>query len=200
MTVLAAIRAATRLRHENLETSSRIVERLLSPSGRRQVLSALYGLHREAERVLLPWLAPLADLQYQQRLKLPCLALDLKALGLGSGDIPMGSSAPRLASTAEAVGFAYVLEGATLGGRVIAKRLSKAGVMHAGASFFDVYGSAAGAQWKVFCHVLEREGSTNPAAAVRGACAGFDFMRQGLMLPVEEDGVGDCEPIAERAA
>lgn len=180
MTVLDDIRAATRRRHDNLESDSKIVERLLTPEGRREVLSALYGLHQEAERVLLPWLAPLPDLHYERRLKLSCLGHDLKALGVGPRDLPTIYSVPDLGSTAEALGFAYVLEGATLGGRVIAKQLSRAGGTLAGTSFFDVYGDAAGTHWKAFCRVLERECSASPAGSVRGACAGFDFMREGL--------------------
>lgn len=181
MTVLDQIRAATRSRHDNLECNAQIVERLMSPHARQEVMSALFCLYQQAELCLVPWLTPLADLDYERRRKLAHLAADLKALGVSPGQLPKGSPAPHLQGTAEALGFAYVLEGATLGGRVIRKRLARAGTPLEGTGFFDVYGAAAGARWKSFCEILERECSANSGAAVSGACAGFDFMQTGLM-------------------
>ncbi len=181
MTVLDDIRTATRQQHADLEAGSAIMERLLNLDGRRDVLSALYWVHQEAERVLFPRLAAIGDLDYQGRLKLPSLREDLKALGVSARELPRsGPPAPVTGDTAEALGFAYVLEGATLGGRVIMKRLAAAGSPTAGTSFFDVYGNAAGARWKRFCCVLNRECSQSSEAAVRGSWAGFEFARRGL--------------------
>ena len=88
---------------------------------------------------------------------------------------------PPVPGPAYAFGFAYVLEGATLGGRVIHKRLRAIGHSLEGVSFFDAYGPLTGSRWRSFCEILERECAGREAEAVTGACEGFAFVRGGLM-------------------
>lgn len=73
-----------------------------------------------------------------------------------------------------ALGSMYVLEGAALGGQVIARRVAAQfglGPEH-GAAFFNGWGSRTGAMWREFQQVLERhdaEGGDRPAARAAAA-------------------------------
>lgn len=185
ISVLAQIRQATRARHDELEAGADILERLACPARRRQLLEAFLGLYEPAEAALRRRLSDLPGLDFHARMKSPALHGDLKALGAAPGELAALSRAapPELAGTAHALGFAYVLEGSTLGGRVIRKRLRAAGLPLEGTSFFDVYGPAAGRRFTDFCAVLERESAGQADAAVAGALLGFDYVREGLVSP-----------------
>lgn len=178
MSVLAAIREATGAAHEELETGLDVLSRLGTLDGRRRLLADFHALYEPAEGALAPRLAAVPGLAYAERLKLPLLLDDLRALG---GQTPAPAEAPRLRELPHALGFAYVLEGATLGGRVIRKRVAAAGQSFTGLSFFDAYGPAAGRRWMDFCEVLERECTASPSEALLGAKEGFAYMTAGLL-------------------
>ena len=65
----------------------------------------------------------------------------------------------------------YVLEGSTLGGRMILRELSLRGVSDARLAFLDPYGSETGSFWRAFLHVLGRETGEDDIA-VQAACRG----------------------------
>ncbi|MFC3080057.1 biliverdin-producing heme oxygenase [Phenylobacterium terrae] len=180
MSVLAELRRATRDRHDDLEASAGIVERLARPNERRRLLEAFLSLYEPAEAALRPQLETIPDFAFDARLKTPALRRDLRSLGV-QADRAAPLPPPALTSRAHALGFAYVLEGSTLGGRVIRKRLRAAGAPLEGTSFFDVYGSDTGRRWQDFCAVLERECAGRAAEAVAGAVLGFDYVRSGLV-------------------
>lgn len=114
---------------------------------------------------------------------MPALRDDLRALRIEVAErrLDLNARFPALGGVDEALGFAYVLEGATLGGRVIRKRVAAAGASLVGLSFFDVYGPATADQWKRFCVVVERECASGVAKTVEGALAGFGFVRAALL-------------------
>lgn len=180
MSVLAELRRATRERHDDLEGNAGVLERLVSLDGRRQLLEAFLSVYEPAEAALRTHLDPIAGLDFEHRLKTPALRRDLKSLG-ARGEAAATALPPALASRAHALGFAYVLEGSTLGGRVIRKRLRAAGVTLEGTGFFDIYGADTGRRWQDFCAVLERECAGSEGEAVAGAARGFDYVRAGLV-------------------
>jgi heme oxygenase len=71
----------------------------------------------------------------------------------------------------------YVLEGSSLGARVIRKQAAAQGQDMTGLSFLDPYGAAVGERWKAFTAVLARECPADDHQAVedvvRGGVAGF---------------------------
>lgn len=180
--VLTRLRRATRTRHEELETNAGVLERLAHPGSRRGLLEAFLSLYEPAEAALRPHLEAVDGLDFAERQKVPTLLRDLRALGAGEDELAQipRAAGPRLAGRAQAIGFAYVLEGSTLGGRVILKRLRAAGLPLDGLGFFDIYGAAAGRRFSQFCAVLERECADHSGEAVAGAVLGFDYVRQGL--------------------
>ena len=105
---------------------------------------------------------------------------------LGASPLPASLEARRCTSaetTSELLGRAYVLEGAVLGGAVIAKRLGLTyGTSYPGRHF---YGDSRAAlqTWR---SRRERLGSWvcsagDPVLFIRGACAAFEDIRSGLM-------------------
>ncbi len=75
-----------------------------------------------------------------------------------------------------ALGYAYVIEGSTLGGRVILKHINQAlKIEQEGAKFFGGYGAETGKYWKdflqAFCiYILSNKGEEE---AIKGAIDGF---------------------------
>jgi heme oxygenase len=118
------------------------------------------------------------------RPKLPALRLDLAALGL---EPPAPGPGPVPAELNLALGGLYVLEGATLGGRVIARHLRRhLGEPLVGGTFLDFHGDQAAAAWRRFGRALEAlatEGLLIPDQAGRGACTVFAQVWRMLALP-----------------
>jgi heme oxygenase (biliverdin-IX-beta and delta-forming) len=188
MTVLDDIRRATKPKHDVLECGLDIFRRLECAASHRALMGAYYSLYAPAEAALASYLTPIPGLCFRDRLKTATLLRDLCALGVNEShlvDLPQAHMPP-LRETAQALGFAYVLEGATLGGRMIRKQITAMGNPLIGMNFFDVYGPATGTRWKEFCVVLERECAGNAPAAVEGSLAGFAFMSTGLMFEGSE--------------
>jgi heme oxygenase len=91
------------------------------------------------------------------------LRQDLAALGVAADFVPR-ADIPTPASFAHALGEMYVLEGATLGGHLIARDLrARLGPPIAGATcFFDGRGRALGPMWQTFRAALDAFGQTRP--------------------------------------
>lgn len=158
---------APRLRHACRSVHARLHHHpLLAPLLGTGVTRAAYGRVLRAYHAFYAWIeAALVDYEtratpafrYSPRLKLPQLAADLAALGLACPPA-LEAPPPALASDAEYLGACYVLEGSTLGGRVIAAQLGpRLGLEPArGLSFFLCYGAEADARWSEFGAALER--------------------------------------------
>ena len=180
--VLARLRLATSHAHQTLEDHLNAIESLSSPTDRRMLVARYYDMHASADFALDAWLGEVADLNQASRRRTPQLVGDMSVLGL---TIPPPARLPRVivASGAEALGFLYVLEGSSLGGRVIAKALRAKGSDMRGLSFLDPYGDQAGGRWKSFLAVLERDGGDDLEGVVRGALAGFRHAACCLTAP-----------------
>ena len=97
---------------------------------------------------------------------------------------------PTLPGRGAALGSLYVLEGSTLGGRVIARAMHNDFGVGAenGASFFGARGPHALGQWHEFCALLERElGGDEPALAQACAAANETFAALSTMFRRQSD-------------
>lgn len=185
MGVLDHLRAATRADHERLERRLDIMRRLADSRGRRHLLARFLGIYDSFEAALAPQLAAMPELGFDQRRKTGWLGEDLSALGLDHGEISALPRAPRPAidNAAQALGVAYVLEGATLGGHVIRKQADRLGLDAASLRFYESYGPETPAMWRRFCAVLEQRCSSaeESAQAVSGACFTFRSIEAWLL-------------------
>lgn len=181
--VLDRLRAATAAAHSELDSRLNVIDRLSTLNGRRAMVPRYYRMHRSAEQAAWSWLESIQELDLPARGRLPLLTADLEALGVASP--AEGGEAMAFGSHAEALGLLYVLEGSTLGGRMIRKAIGARESDLTGLSFLDPYGSSTGVRWRDFLKVMEREAAHDPEAAVRGAIRGFEHAGTCLF-----DGVG----------
>jgi heme oxygenase len=129
-----------------------------------------------------------------------CLVDDLVSLGSDPAVEPRATLAilPELPSFAHALGALYVVEGATLGGRLILRDLeARLGPQICGATrFFGSRGDAVGPTWSCFRAALDGFGLEQPrlcADAVTGAERTFITM-QAWFSPFCAGRVLDHEP------
>ncbi len=144
---------------------------------------------RVMHRFFLAWEAPLFDalacvdsgLTLAERGKVSLLSADLASLRLSPLDAPCAVPADVVASPATALGAMYVLEGSTLGGRMIERHCAVPLGMspsHGGA-FYHGYGARTGALWHAFGAVLESHDTDaqQRAAMLHGARSCFGALR-----------------------
>ncbi len=184
--VLSQVRAATAAQHADLDSRLDVFARLASAEGRRQFVAAQFSLHAAVEPLLQAMLGAIDGLSIGARQKSAVLREDLIALGFSRTQIEQLTQerAPALDDAHHALGFAYVLEGATLGGRVIRRIAAARGLSLEGLGYLDAYGEDVAVRWRAFCDVLEREGRLDIEAVVRGAIEGFAYAADILLAPV----------------
>jgi heme oxygenase len=152
---MAALRLRTRAAHERLEATVDLRSLTVSRAGYAETLSVFYGIYAVLEPALwqaVPW--TLLGLDAEQRRKLPLLLEDLAALGIDYRSLPLCSEIPDVSSVERALGALYVLEGSTLGGKLIRRELQRG--LGLESRFFSSYGASVGSMWRDFTCALER--------------------------------------------
>jgi heme oxygenase len=186
------LRAATAGAHRDLETALDLLADPLSRDRLTAVLMGFWGFHAAWEPQLLrqgAWAGLMAG-----RLRQDLIAGDLMALGLSQADI---EALPRCAAAAElaaepapALGSIYVLEGSSLGGKIISRALSRAPwAPPGGLRYFDPYGERTGPMWRAFQGALTSASTpaTDPAVET-GALETFALLQRWL-APADPQGV-----------
>jgi heme oxygenase len=90
------------------------------------------------------------------RRKLGLLTRDIVLLGDDPAALAVCKAPPRLENLAQAVGCSYVLEGSTLGGRVISRHVQGRLGPDVPRSFLECYGANTGDSWQEFRAALSR--------------------------------------------
>jgi heme oxygenase len=192
--LLAALRAGTADLHARAEAAFVLGAPGVTRREYAAVLARLHAFYAAAEAAVATWADALAvyGLDLAPRRKAPLLARDLLALG----ERPAAAAAARpldLPTPAHVLGALYVLEGATLGGQLLRRRLGPAlGLApERGLAFFSAYGAAVGPMWRRFGEAVARfdaaapeaEGPIVRAHAVAGARATFAAFEREVVLP-----------------
>jgi heme oxygenase len=152
-TILQRLRQETAQQHAALEARLPLLDGSLTRDAYRHLLGRFWGYYAPLEACLLGVMQRHAlDFDYTVRQKTPLLERDLQALGVAAGSMPRCASLPALAELAQLLGCLYVIEGSTLGGRLITQRLSGHLALRAdsGGAFFSGYGAATAARWHEF--------------------------------------------------
>jgi heme oxygenase len=192
-TIHTTLKEGTRDLHRTLEARlSPILSEALSLDQYTEILKKLYAFYQPIESQLL-CISPWGDtaLNLQQRRKLPFLFDDLVSLHVDPDQIaaiPFCTHLPTLESVPQALGCLYVLEGSTLGGKIITSRLKEN--LHLdparGCGFFNSYGKDVGILWRGFLDALsqytQRHG--NEQVILASACQTFAAMDQWLAAPL----------------
>lgn len=158
-TVRQSLRLGTAAAHERLhglQPFADLAAGRLTRAGYAALLHRLFGFHLavEASLAAAPSLARFGiDLGARRRSGM--LRQDLRVLGAPAPGTVM-APLPRITTAAEAMGRLYVTEGATLGGRILARGLDRLlGPGDGGRAFLLGHGARHGAMWAGFCAALE---------------------------------------------
>jgi len=161
--IMALLKESTREYHDRLESnpfSNRILQEEITIEEYRKVLERFYGFYHPVEASLIQALdGSFQEIDFHTRRKVPLLEKDLIALGHRQESIrrlTRCSDTPELTNQHYAFGILYVLEGATLGGQIISRHLSKklALTPETGSAFFSSYQNQVGARWQSFKNML----------------------------------------------
>ena len=188
--VLTRLRLETRSEHEAVE---RVLDLMggLSNNSYRQRLVQFYGFYRPLEAALQIRCAKQSDshsfevLQLQKLLprlhKSLLLRQDLHQLGITAAGLAQCRALPPIQTYAEVLGCLYVLEGATLGGRMITQHVQATlGITPtSGGSFFDGYAGQTARMWNALRQTLLSAAVDAQAenAMVASAVATFTCLR-----------------------
>ena len=173
--ILALLKQRTTPVHKRLEHGLGLDRNLHTLADYRRLLCGFYGLYAPLEIALeAVFEAHPLPLDFAARRKVPWLERDLHALGLSAPElraIPHCPTLPALGNLAAALGCLYVLEGATLGGQVIARYVAQTwGLTPAhGSAFFHSYGARVGECWRAFGAVLSAYAAGAPQEHILGA-------------------------------
>ena len=169
--VRARLRAATAAAHERMHAHPGFAAAAAGQIGLgdyRRLLARLYGFHAPFEQAAREAVTTNDfELDIDDRARCPALRADLTALGLtpeAIARLPQQAPRPTFGSETALLGALYVIEGSTLGGLQIARRLEGiAGEASSeeGRRFFLGRGDRQGAMWRVFVARLESL-STDP--------------------------------------
>jgi len=166
--------------HQRLEAQLGLFEPEFSINRYVQVLQIFYGFYAPVEASLVGLTAARPGFGFPLRARSGLIESDLLALGLSRrelAELPRCTNLPRLSCPEDLAGCLYVLEGACLGGQVIAPRLGhRLGVAKgSGASFFVGDSEATSARWILVLDWLEelvRAGARREEITA-SACATF---------------------------
>ena len=148
--VLTRLRAETRAEHEAVERVLDLMDAALSADAYRHRLAQFYGFYDPLEAALQTRCSTQLAMVLPRLNKTALLRQDLQRLGVNTVKLQLCTDLPPIQTEAEVLGCLYVMEGATLGGRLITQHVQATfGIMPAsGGSFFEGYGAATGKMWQ----------------------------------------------------
>ncbi len=141
------LRAETAEAHARLESATGFDIHRPDAACAVQMLEDFYLVLRHAE----PTIFSLLPKRLAERARLAQLQADLHELGRQTGTVLRPTEIWLPSTETQALGALYVLEGSTLGGKIISKALRQMlDWPLRGTSYFDPYGSRTGAMWASF--------------------------------------------------
>jgi len=157
--LLEKIKQLTAQNHTAMENSNLmkpIIDRELSLESYQNILIKFYGFFQPLENSINRF----SDIHnylpdFETRRKSSAIMDDLHKLGC-IDEISLCKDLPEIKTSSQALGCLYVMEGSTLGGRIISRIIKETLLLDngSGASFFSGYGEETGKKWKLFCEAL----------------------------------------------
>lgn len=182
---LKSLRNATERHHHKVEAELDLLRPSLRLADYVALLERFYGFHRLWE----PHVAALLETElpdfFRPRRKLQNIEADLRHLGHGTEDLSALASChnlPPLGSVGAALGSLYVIEGSTLGGRILARHFGEhLGVRpEAGCRLFSGYEERTGQMWKAFGEVMAIRSPAEDQDMLTAAVATFESLGEWL--------------------
>lgn len=177
------LKQATHELHVSLESALGLLSPPMDRGRVTTLIARFYGFHAAWEPALTGLIADEAFLAPRRRASLA--AGDLAALGLSTAEIdalPRCRDAASFTDEGAAWGSLYVMEGSTLGGKVITRRLAEEDWLPAsGLGYFDPHGEHTGTRWRETRERLTAlTGTALEQAVIDGARATFQRLAAWL--------------------
>jgi heme oxygenase len=182
------LRERTKATHEALEHSMfPFIKNVHDISTYAKLLQIFYGYYKPLQNAIDVQIDQTLFPDYPNLRKTEWILEDLTALGQTVPEIPLCKLDFYIASHAAAMGALYVMEGSTLGGKIICKTIAinLEKDEKEGFKFFNGYGNETGGRWKTFLASLDSYSDTNVEDAIidsaNNVFVGFKkFMEQNL--------------------
>ena len=152
MEIFAYLKTHTAELHKGVEGRLPFFSPAFDMEQYKRVVSSFYGYLFPVERTM----SVAADFQHSvdllSRRKTPALQNDLRSLSIDDSTLRLRSALPDLSNESRLSGYLYVIEGSTLGGQIISRRLAETLRLgpQTGAAYFYGYGGDTAARWKDF--------------------------------------------------
>lgn len=179
-TFLERLRTKTADSHTKLEELP-VSKSIMKPNVTQQeyinYLQLMHDVIKDAERNVFPSLSHIVADDLIDKNRTERLEKDLQLLGQPKTDCKTVFENASGYSNAFALGILYVLEGSTLGGRVIYKNINTALGLDAdsGLFYFAGYGGQTGSHWRTFLETVIKYESDNNAEEEITAGAEFAY-------------------------
>ena len=121
------------------------------------VLKMFYGFFHPLEKTIRQYISKEILSDINERRNSRFIVTDLSSIGHPVQELSICNDLPKINSSLDALGSMYVLEGSTLGGRMISRMLMKNSLVRFDESnlhFFNGYQENTGSKWKYFLSVL----------------------------------------------
>jgi len=156
--ILEHLRTQTRSSHQALEKL--LIPRLKNISDKKEyakLLAIFYGYFFPLEQLINDYLDNRSVPDFAERRKADALLQDYAAVAPQSEPISICDDLPQITNDAEAMAALYVLEGSTLGGRIITQMLvNNTGIRpEEGIRFFSGYRENTELMWQRFIKALD---------------------------------------------
>lgn len=178
--ILQRLREETRQEHQSLEKKLiPYIKSINSNDSYARLLQMFYSYYQPVEKAINSELDELDIRDLHERRKSAAIEEDMSVLGVKKEDVP-ADFAPEIDSKFRALGALYVLEGSTLGGKVIAEIIAKnnPAFSHNTFHFFNAYGEKTMEKWKSFQQSIDNytEVQVNIDEIVAGAANTFSSL------------------------
>lgn len=170
------LRLNTRYVHLQLETKLiPIIERVSTRLQYEFLLKTFYSFYAPLEKTLCTISGVEQLITVLQLRKADSLSRDIIALNGSTEDLSLCEDLPDPSNLSRALGIMYVLEGSVLGGKGIAKIISKNITADRSLpfSFFLCYGNEPQAVWNKFRHSLDSDRTLSKASLLASASETF---------------------------
>ncbi len=152
------------------------------------ILRTFYGYYYPLESSIGQFITPSCLPDINERRKAVAILHDLNGIENSSTEIPLCTDLPKIGNTNHALGALYVLEGSTLGGKMIARMLLKNSAVpipEEALTFFSGYREETGSKWKAFLQVLNQQEETD--AIVKAANETFYYLKGWMQHTLSND-------------
>jgi heme oxygenase len=149
------LKESTQPSHQELEKKMvSLIKKINNRQDYVKFLKLMYGYYSALEKRVQEYVS---DMEIEKRRKAERLLEDISYFE-STITTDMCNELPPITSHAEALGAMYVMEGSTMGGKIIAKMIKgQAGIDGpSGFSFFNGYGEDTGRMWEEFKAFLNR--------------------------------------------